>query len=105
MSVTCAPSATLAGGALTVAVGAVVSVVAAAATSPVSSVAGWLPRSANRLTVACCMLRSAAVPSGFESSSPHDHCTVPALNTRAPLGALYMVRLWVAVPPCLTVLP
>ncbi len=30
-------------------------------------------------------------------SRPHDHCTVPAPNTRAPLAARYKVRWWVAV--------
>ena len=32
------------------------------------------------------------------SSRPQAHCTVPAPNTSAPLGARYRVRLWVAVP-------
>ena len=37
-------------------------------------------------------------PDGFALSRPQDHCTVPAPNTRAPLGARYSVRWWVAVP-------
>ena len=37
--------------------------------------------------------------------SPHDHCTVPAPNTSAPLEARYSDKWWVAVPGDLTVLP
>ena len=47
--------------------------------------------SANRFTVACCMRASGALaPRSCVSSSPHDHCTVPAPNTSAPLaGAMH----------------
>ena len=38
------------------------------------------------------------LPHALVSSSPHAHCTVPAPNTSAPLGARYSVRWWVAVP-------
>ena len=41
--------------------------------------------------------RIGACPIGFPLSRPHDHCTVPAPNTRAPLGARYKVRWWVVV--------
>ena len=34
----------------------------------------------------------------WSSSRPHAHCTVPAPKTRAPLGARYIVRWWVAEP-------
>ena len=68
-------------------------------------VPGWAPMSASRFSVACSMLRSGAVLSGFQSSRPQAHCTVPAPNTRAPLGARYMVRLCVAVPLSVVVLP
>ena len=61
--------------------------------------------SANRFNVACCMLRSAGLSPGFQSSSPHAHCTVPAPNTRAPLECLYIVRLCVTVELNFVVLP
>src|SRR4051812_26472025 len=104
VSVTFAPSATVAGGFVIVDVGAVESVDGDAATRPVCSVVGWAARSARTLTVACCMLRS-GVAFALKSSRPHAHCTVPAPKTRAPLGARYIVRLCVAVPPNCVVLP
>src|SRR6516165_3637560 len=55
-------------------IGGVVSVDFVARLSPVCSVAGCTPMSANRFTVACCMFGSAAKP--FPSwfvSSPQDH--------------------------------
>ncbi len=99
------PSVTADGNEVMVDVGFVVSVDAAAAVRFDCRVAGWAPRSANRLTVACCMLRSSGVLPPLSASRPQAHCTVPELNTRAPLGALYIVMLCVAVPFCLTVLP
>ena len=95
-----APSPTVAppAGEVIVEVGAVVSVDAVAAVSPEISAYGCTPMSANRFTVACCMLRSGVPPA---LSSPHDHCTVPAPNTSAPLGARYSDRWWVAVLPAL----
>ena len=79
------------------AVGFVVSVdfVAVLRPSAGSSANGWTPMSANRLTVACCMFLSGGLLLGlvadashaFVSSRPQDHCTVPAPNTSAPLGA------------------
>ena len=58
------------------------------------------PMSANRFTVACRISRLGAAPFGlsWSVSRPHDHCTVPAPNTSALLGARYSVRLCVAVP-------
>ena len=38
-------------------------------------------------------------PQASKFSSPHDHCTVPAPNTSAPLGARYRLMLWVSVVP------
>src|SRR6185295_5252696 len=70
-------------GTLRVEVGAVVSVEAEAPVRSDCIVAGWAPMSANRFTVACSMLRSAGLESGFQSSSPHAHWTVPAPKTRA----------------------
>jgi hypothetical protein len=62
-------------------VGGVWSVEPVAGTSPDMSVAGWIPMSANRFTVACCMFGSGGLPLGtvvdeFQAlvlSSPHDH--------------------------------
>src|SRR6266566_8853030 len=91
--VTVVPSEMLApaAGDVIVDVGAVVSVDAVAAVSPEISVEGCAPMSANRLTVTCCMVES-DLPDGFALSRPHDHWTVPAPNTSAPLGARYSVR-------------
>ena len=78
-----------------------------AATRPDISVLGWTPMSAKRLTCACCIRLSAGSGAQLESwssSRPHVHWTDPALNTSAPLGALYIVRLW-RVVPSVTVLP
>src|SRR5437879_4080476 len=73
--------------------------VCVAATRLACSVAGCAAMSASRFTVACCIARSVDDgPKSCSLSRPHDHCTVPALNTSAPLGARYSVRLWVAVP-------
>ncbi len=56
--------------------------------------------SANRLTVACWTAVSEVGRASAEwlLSRPHAHWTVPAPKTRAPLGARYIVRWWVAVP-------
>ncbi len=100
-TVTGAPTAAVEpfAGAVMLAVGGVVSVDLLVATRPVCRVAGWTPMSANRLTVACCMSWSTGVPAlSWLASRPHDHWMVPAPNTSAPLGALYRVRLWVALP-------
>src|SRR6185312_949719 len=85
--VTDAPSATLPPGAGEVIAddGAVVSVDAVAIWIPEIGVAGCAPMSANRLTVACCMVTSTALPV-VEPSRPHAHWTVPAPNTSAPLA-------------------
>src|SRR5262245_8928666 len=70
-----------------------VSVEAVAATRPAWSEPGCALMSANRLTVACCMsLEGVVCGPSCVPSSPHDHCTVPAPNTRAPLAARYSVR-------------
>lgn len=82
-------------GEVIVAVGAVWSVVSVAATSPLCRVEGCAPISAIRLTVACCIVGSGGFSDGsvaywFQAlvlSRPQDHCTVPAPNTSAPLGA------------------
>ncbi len=88
-----------AAGLVMVAVGPVVSVDFVAATRFVASVAGCTPMSAKRLTCACCMRASAvAPPRSWLSLSPHVHWMEPALKTRAPLEARYMVRWWVVVP-------
>src|SRR5260221_6143728 len=96
-------------GEVIVEVGGVVSVDAVAVVSPEIGEAGWAPMSANRLTVACCMARSGAGPPASPApvglARPYDHCTVPAPNTRAPLGARYSVRWWVAVLLNRVVLP
>jgi hypothetical protein len=91
-------------------VGGVASVGGQVTTRPGIRVAGCAPMSAKRLTVACCVSGSGA-PLGpaslqaFVVSSPHDHCTVPAPNTSAPLGARYSVRWWVSVTPFATLVP
>src|SRR6185436_7297064 len=73
--------------AVIVEVGASASVEAAVATSPAWIEPGWAPMSANRLTVACFIRTSAASdPRSCDESRPHDHWTVPAPKTRAPLG-------------------
>src|SRR4051794_39231224 len=77
LMVTRVPSATVAGRALMVDVGAVLSVVSVAATMPAISVDGLAPMSANRLIVACCMFGSAALPAVLSSSRPQAHWTVP----------------------------
>src|SRR5882672_10661199 len=60
---------------------------------------GWAPMSASRLTVACCIARSGfAGRRSCTASSPHDHCTVPAPNTSAPLLCRYSVSECVALP-------
>ncbi len=86
-------------GAVIVDVGAVESLETVAAVIPLISVDGCTPMSANRLTVACCIRASAAaLPRSWLESSPQDHCTVPAPNTRAPLGVRYSVMLWSTGP-------
>ncbi len=83
-AMTVAPEA----GELMTVVGADVSVDAVARVRPDMSVAGWIPMSAKRLTVACCMLTSTGVGvASWYESRPHDHCTLAELNTCAPLGA------------------
>ena len=54
--------------------------------------------SANRFSVACCCVVFGVLPLGLALSRPHDHWTVPAPNTSAPLGIRWRVRLCVAVP-------
>ena len=55
--------------------------------------------SANRFTVACWTAESGVEPPrSCVPSSPHDHCTVPASKTSAPLDARYIVIECVAVP-------
>src|SRR6185503_2873903 len=74
-------------GEVIVEVGGARSVDATAATRPDCIVPGCAPMSAKRLTVACFMRTSAASePRSCDESRPHDHCTVPAPNTSAPLG-------------------
>ena len=68
-------------------VGAVRLADADAAVRPLINVAGCAPMSAKRLTVACCMFRSTGPPLRLLASRPQAHCTVPAPNTQAPLGA------------------
>ena len=92
--------------------GAVVSVLCETAVRPLISVVAGTPMSAKRFTVACCMTGSGVAPAGgpllfqaLVSSRPHAHCTVPAPKTIAPLGALYSVRWWVWVVPCLVMVP
>ncbi len=99
VTVTRAPSATVlpAAGEVTAEDGGVVSVDAAARTSPAIGSYGWAPMSANRFTVACCITGSAAWPLGLLASSPQLHCTVPAPKTSAPLAARYSDRWWVRV--------
>src|SRR3954447_6810425 len=104
VSVTFDPSATDAGGLVIVDVGAVVSVDGDARTRPVASAPGWAPMSAKRFTVAWRMFGS-DVPCEFHVFRPHAHCTVPAPNTSAPLGARYIVRVCVAVELNFVVLP
>ena len=63
------------------------------------SVAGSAPMSASTLAVACCIRACGAPESrGWVSSRPHAHWQVPVAHTRAPLGARYSVRRWVAGP-------
>src|SRR6478735_4737224 len=85
-----------AAGVLIVTVGPAVSVDFVAAARPVIRVAGCAPMSASRLTCACCMRESVELSGYSESCSasrPYVHWIVPALKTRAPLGALYIVML------------
>ncbi len=72
--VTAVPSGTLPPGAgeVIVDVGATVSVVAVASWIPEIGVYGCAPMSANRLTVACCMVGSGALPV-VAPSRPHAH--------------------------------
>jgi len=64
LMVTTVPSAIVAppAGDVILDVGAVVSVDATAGVSPAMMVTGWVPMSAKRLTVACCMFLSTAFP-------------------------------------------
>jgi hypothetical protein len=87
--VTAEPSGKVApgAGAVMADVGGVASVDADASVMPDIGEKGWtFPMSASRFTVACCMAGSVEVPV-HELSSPHDHCTVPASKTSAPLAA------------------
>src|ERR1700730_19363112 len=60
--------------------------------------------SANRFTMACWTFGSGGrgLPKNPESACwarPHDHITVPAPKTSAPLvGSRYSTKLWVALP-------
>ena len=75
-------------GEVIVEVGALVSVDAVAAVSPLWMLPGWTPMSASTLTVACWTLTSGVEPPrSCVPSRPHDHWIVPAPNTSAPLGA------------------
>src|SRR5919198_6042947 len=92
------------GGYVMVDLGGWVSADAVDAIRPAPRVPAAMPMSANRLTVACFMRASVgyapmdATPLSLcEPSRPHDHCTVPAPNTSAPLAALYIVSVCVAV--------
>src|ERR1700730_13122110 len=101
VTVTVVPACTEepAAGEAMVDVGGCVSVEAEAATRPGCNVAGCAPMSANRLTVACSMFRSGV--DGWTELLPskaYAQPIVPAPNTRAPLDARYIVRLWVAGP-------
>src|SRR4029079_9252549 len=99
------------GGETTVDTGAKRSVYSVAAPSgglcgsgPACSVAGCAPMSASTLTVACCIAWSVLCdfgvpPRSWTPSRPHDHCTVPAPKTIAPLLWRYRVIAWVARPP------
>ena len=67
-------------------VGKVASVDCEAELNPDCRVPGCAPMSANKLTVACCISELTVVePPQCSPSRPHDHCTVPAPNTNAPL--------------------
>ena len=80
-------------------VGGVVSVEAVAAVSPLRSVSGCTPMSANRFTVACwAAVSGAADPRSWFPSRAQAHWIVPALKTSAPLAARYVVIAWVACP-------
>ena len=83
-----------AAGAVIVDTGAIVSVDLVAAARPDWRDAASTPMSASMFSVSCCMLTSVGTaPSGrlrWYSSSPHAHCTVPVLQTSAPLGARYI---------------
>ncbi len=100
-------------GEVIVEVGGVVSVEGVGVTSPEARDSGCAPISESRLMVNCSMVGSGgkcpgSVLPAFQAlvlSSPQAHCTVPAPNTSAPLGARYSVRWWVAVLLELTVLP
>jgi hypothetical protein len=81
--VTCRRRVGLGRGDVIVAVGAVVSVEADATTRPPTSAYGCTPMSAKRLTIACCMFRSAGRPLGLSPSMPQAHWTVPAPKTNA----------------------
>src|SRR6476659_4616088 len=83
--------------------GAVASLDGAAATRPAPRVPGCAPMSPNRFTVACCTFGSGSLRlcsvrywlHALTLARAQDHCTVPAPNTSAPLGARYRVRWWV----------
>ena len=78
--------------------GAVASADGVAALMPAISVAGWVPMSASRLIVACCIrVSAAALPRSWLESSPQVHWTVPAPNTSPPPAPRYRVRLCSAV--------
>ena len=86
-------------GEVIVDVGVAVSVDVLATVRPATRVVGCTPMSASRLTVAWRIEASVGVPArSWVASSPHDHCTLPAPKTSAPLGARYSVRACVALP-------
>src|SRR4029450_8778591 len=88
VTVTWLPSVTVAplDGDVNVAVGAVVSVVLVARIRPEIGAYGCTPMSANRFSVACRWVVFGVLPIGLALSRPHDHWTVPAPKTSAPLG-------------------
>ena len=80
------------------AVGAVLSAEALAGERVSIRVSGCTSMSANRLTVACCMLTSSVLTGpSWSALRPKLHCTVPAPKTSAPLVARYSVRWCVRV--------
>ena len=81
-------------GAVIVDVGGVVSVEAVAGSEPGSRVAGCasmlrqIYHSLLHIRVRCSVGKERIIVGTIK---PHDHCTVPAPKTRAPLGARYIV--------------
>ena len=89
-------------GLVIVETGADTSVLSVAGNIPGCIDPGWVPMSASRLIVACCMATSGvALPESADVSwcvsSPHAHCTDPAPKTSAPLVWRYSVSEWLTV--------